>query len=106
MSLGSSWGGLGGTIRDSAMEGLIFLEFLVRIIHKQERAGVREAMIEVCHIGPPDLLTGSHVLTRHPQFFSRRNVNSSPYSTVCCGDIRRSHMKWYFCHKAHYKYKT
>lgn len=66
VSLASSWGGLGGTIRDPALQGLIFLEFLVRIIPKQERAGVREVMMEAYHIGPPDLVAGSHILTRHP----------------------------------------
>lgn len=66
VSLDSFWVGLGGAIIDPALEGLIVLEFLVRIIPKQERAGVREAMVEAYHIGSPDLVVGSHVLTRHP----------------------------------------
>lgn len=66
VSLDSFWVGLGGAIIDPALEGLIVLEFLVRIIPKQERAGVREAMVEAYHIDSPDLVVGSHVLTRHP----------------------------------------
>lgn len=66
MSLNFPWGGLGGDIIDPALESLIFLEFHVRIIPKQERAGVREEMMEIYLISLPDLVVGSHVLARSP----------------------------------------